>query len=197
MSQPSKMFIARETLHKSWQYQISRHQFFQFSNILKSYTPFYFTYISAPENRTEKFLYSRRSYGSHLPNELCPRLLAYLQPEKLSKNCGAFFSGHPVYSPQQPWPGNDPPNSQAENILQMTQQIMQQRKRTPTHRLESHEVGSQRGTFSCWLKGRKQKIKNHELFSHYIMCKESPKNSAPYHEWIHKLLFKRNFRGKL
>ena len=96
MSQPSKMFIARETLHKSWQYQISRHQFFQFSNILKSYTPFYFTYISAPKNRTEKFLYSRRSYGSHLSNELCPRLLAYLQPEKLSKNCGAFFSGHPV-----------------------------------------------------------------------------------------------------
>ena len=25
MSQPSKMFKARETMHKSWQYQISRH----------------------------------------------------------------------------------------------------------------------------------------------------------------------------
>ena len=28
-SQPSKMFIARETMHKSWQYQISRHKIFQ------------------------------------------------------------------------------------------------------------------------------------------------------------------------
>ena len=47
-----------------------------------------------------------------------------------------------LYSPQHLWAGNDPPKSQAENILQMTQQIMQQRKRTPTHRLESHEEGS-------------------------------------------------------
>ena len=26
----------------------------------------------------------------------CPSFLACLQPVKLSKNCGAFFSGHPV-----------------------------------------------------------------------------------------------------
>ena len=32
-SQPSKMFIARETMHKSRQYQISRHKIFQYSNI--------------------------------------------------------------------------------------------------------------------------------------------------------------------
>ena len=78
ISQPPRMFIAREIMHKSRQYQISRHKIFQYSNILKSDTPFYFTYISAPEYRTEKFLYSRRSYGSHLSNELCPSLLACL-----------------------------------------------------------------------------------------------------------------------
>ena len=93
MSQPSKMFIAKETLHKSWQYQISRRQIFQYSNILKSDTPFHFTYISAPEYLTEKFLYSRQSYGSHLSEKLCSSLLACLQPEKLSKNCGTFLLG--------------------------------------------------------------------------------------------------------
>ena len=96
MSQPSKLFIARETMHKSRQYQISIHQNFQYSNTLKSDTPFQFNYISASKYCTEKFLYSRKSYGSHLSNELCPSLLACLQPEKLSKNCCAFFSGHPV-----------------------------------------------------------------------------------------------------
>ena len=54
-------------------------------------------YISAPEYCSEKFLYSTRSYGSNLSkNELCPIFLACFELEKLSKNCGVFFSGHPV-----------------------------------------------------------------------------------------------------
>ena len=97
MSQSSKIFIAREIMHKSRQYQISRYQIINNFKFLKSDTPFCFAYISAPLYRTEKFLYSRQSYGSHLSNELCPSLLAYLQLEKFSKKCGAFFSGHPVY----------------------------------------------------------------------------------------------------
>ena len=54
-SQPSRMFIARETMHKSRQYQISRHKIFQYSNILKFDTPFYFAYISSPKYCTENF----------------------------------------------------------------------------------------------------------------------------------------------
>ena len=48
------------------------------NTFLKSDTPFWFAYISAPKYHIEKFLYSRQSYGSHLFDELCPSFLAYL-----------------------------------------------------------------------------------------------------------------------
>ena len=66
---------------KEKHYETSDFKTIRLSNIqtfLKSDTPFQFAYISAPEHCTEKFLYSRRSYGSHLSNELCPSLLACL-----------------------------------------------------------------------------------------------------------------------
>ena len=74
MSQPSKIFIARENMHKSQQYQISRYQIVNDFKFLKSDTPYCFAYISAPFYRTEKFLYSRQSYESHLLNKLCPSM---------------------------------------------------------------------------------------------------------------------------
>ena len=73
--QPSKMFIAREIMNK----------------FLKSDTQYCLAHNSALWYRTEKFLYFRRSYGSHFSNELFSSLLALLVPEKLSKNCGSFF----------------------------------------------------------------------------------------------------------
>ena len=95
MFQSSKIFIAREIMHKSRQYQISRYQIINnFKKFLKSDTPYCFAYISAPLYHTEKFLYSRQSYGSHLLNELCPSLLLCLQIEKFCKTCGSFFYGH-------------------------------------------------------------------------------------------------------
>ena len=50
MSQPYKMFIAREIMHKSWRYQTQRIDirltfYFKF---LKSDSPYCFAYISAP-----------------------------------------------------------------------------------------------------------------------------------------------------
>ena len=92
MPQPSKMIIARKKLcinRSSIRFQDTK--IVQHLNILRYDTPFQFAYISAPEYRTEKFLYSRRSYESHLSNELCPSFLACLQPEKLSENCDSFF----------------------------------------------------------------------------------------------------------
>ena len=40
-------------------------------------------------------MYSRRTYGCLLSNELCTSLLGCLWLEILKKNCGPFFSGHP------------------------------------------------------------------------------------------------------
>ena len=67
------------------QYGASDTKIVQYLNILRSDTPFKFAYISAPDYRTEKFLYPRRSYESHLSNELRFSFLAYLLPEKLKK----------------------------------------------------------------------------------------------------------------
>ena len=61
-----------------WDNRFEDTKIVQYSNILKSDTLFYSAYISAPKYCTEKFLYSRRSYGSHLSNELCPSFLACL-----------------------------------------------------------------------------------------------------------------------
>ena len=58
-------------------------------HILKIWYPIIFSLY--PWYHTEKFLYSRRSYGPHLSNKLCPSLLGCLWPDNLSKNCGAFF----------------------------------------------------------------------------------------------------------
>ena len=60
----------------------------QYSNILKSDTPFLFAYILAPKYRTEKFLYSRQRYGSHLSRMCVAREIK----QKLCR----IFSGHPV-----------------------------------------------------------------------------------------------------
>ena len=46
-SKPSKMFIARKIMNKSWWYHISRYQIIQHFKFLKSDTPYYFSYISA------------------------------------------------------------------------------------------------------------------------------------------------------
>ena len=51
-------------------------------NFVKSNIPFWFGYISVPIYCSDMFLYSRLSYGSHCPNELCTSLLACLKPEK-------------------------------------------------------------------------------------------------------------------
>ena len=59
-------------------------------------TLFCFVYISAPRYRTEDCLYSKRSYGCHLSFEICLSYVDCLQPEILSKHCGAFFLRHPV-----------------------------------------------------------------------------------------------------
>ena len=48
MSQSSKIFIAREIMHKSRQYQISRYYIIDNFKFLKSDTPYCFAYISAP-----------------------------------------------------------------------------------------------------------------------------------------------------
>ena len=53
------------------QYGRSDFKIVQYLNILISDTPFWFAYILAPEYRTEKFLYSRRTMS-------CPNLLACL-----------------------------------------------------------------------------------------------------------------------
>ena len=45
VSQPPKMFIANDIIHKSQWYQISRYNIVHY---LKSYTPYCFAYISAP-----------------------------------------------------------------------------------------------------------------------------------------------------
>ena len=69
MSQTTKMFIAREIIRESWPCQISRNfQIVHYSLNLKSDAPYCFADISAPKYHTEKFLYSRQSYGSHLSN---------------------------------------------------------------------------------------------------------------------------------
>ena len=60
-------------------------------NILRSDTPFQFAYISAPDYRTEKFLYSRRSYGSHL-SQLSSIFVAI---ENKQKPNGQVFSETP------------------------------------------------------------------------------------------------------
>ena len=91
-SQPSKMFIDRETMHKSRQYQISRHQIVQYQKILKSDTPFQFAYISALKDHTEKFLYSRQSYGSHL----CSIFVAREIKQKLRCKFSEFFLASPL-----------------------------------------------------------------------------------------------------
>ena len=72
-------------------YQISRSWIVYHFNLLTSDTHYCFSYASAPWCHTEKFLYSRWIYGSHLSYEICPSLLAYLYPEKLSKIGGAVF----------------------------------------------------------------------------------------------------------
>ena len=47
-------------------------------------------------HQSRQYQFSRRSYGSHLFNEICPSFLGCLWSEKLSKNYGSFFYGHPV-----------------------------------------------------------------------------------------------------
>ena len=47
MSQPSEMFIAREIMHKFWQYQIQRFCIDHYFEFLKSDTAYCFAYISA------------------------------------------------------------------------------------------------------------------------------------------------------
>ena len=54
MSQTSKMFIARETINKSWQNQILRHQIVQDPKLLKSDTLFQFAQILPPEYCTDE-----------------------------------------------------------------------------------------------------------------------------------------------
>ena len=42
-------------------------------------------------------LYSKYSYGSQFSEEKNDLKIRYLVAKILSKNCGSFFSGHPVY----------------------------------------------------------------------------------------------------
>ena len=69
MSQPSKMFVAREMLQTSARYQLQRYQIDHYFKFVKSDTPYCFTYILIPCT----------------PDELC------LQAEKSSKNSGAIL----------------------------------------------------------------------------------------------------------
>ena len=48
MSQPPKMFIAKEIMHKSRRYHIQRYKMDPYLTFLKSDTPYCFAYISAP-----------------------------------------------------------------------------------------------------------------------------------------------------
>ena len=48
MFYPPKMFITREIIYKSWQYQISRSWIVYHFNLLTSDTQYCFAYASAP-----------------------------------------------------------------------------------------------------------------------------------------------------
>ena len=99
MFKPSKMCITREIIDKMRPYQIFKIFKIFFDNnfkFLKSDTPSCFAFISVPLYHTEKLLYSRRSYGSLLSNEICPSLLTCLSWEKLKTKNGTLFFGHHV-----------------------------------------------------------------------------------------------------
>ena len=70
ISQAPKIFIAREIMHKSRRHQIKRYWIVHYFKFLKSDIPNCFAYTSAPWYGTEMFLYIRRSYWSHLSNEI-------------------------------------------------------------------------------------------------------------------------------
>ena len=48
MSRPSKIFIAREIMDKSWRYRIQRNEYDFYLKFLKSDNPYWFAYILAP-----------------------------------------------------------------------------------------------------------------------------------------------------
>ena len=92
-----KMFIARTLMNKSWRYQVSRYQIIHHFKFLKSDNPYYFANISAFLYGTQMFLYSRRSYKSHLPNEICLNHLACLYPDMLFKQSWVHFFWDTLY----------------------------------------------------------------------------------------------------
>ena len=93
----SKSICSQNTSSNNWKRKLCKKHFFtpritflcraiffarnvvvQYFVFLKSDTPFCFTHISAPRYRTKNCLYSKRSYGCHLSNKICPSLLAYM-----------------------------------------------------------------------------------------------------------------------
>ena len=73
-------------------YQISRHYtIVQYLNILKYDTPFNLLISRLPNIVEKSFCTPDEAMDPTF--QICPSLLAYVWPEKLSKNCGAFLLG--------------------------------------------------------------------------------------------------------
>ena len=85
----------RKIIHKSQQYQISRFCIVYYFTFFNTNTPYCFAFILVPWYRTELFLYSRQSYGSHLSNMFQPSSM-FIAVEIIEMQSVKFFMKYPA-----------------------------------------------------------------------------------------------------